>query len=642
MNYIPEFLNPALTKALGWTILHSLWQSTLIAVLLSIVMLLLHRQSSHLRYRVAMGALFLNLAAALVTFIYYYQSSPIKAGLTAVIVPATASFSEPPIVSAEANGFWLLAGAADYFSAHLPLLVSLWLLGMALMLLRFIGGLAYLQRLKSYKTTPVTDQWQNRLLQLSQELKINKAIRLTESALVQTPLVIGFFKPVILLPLGTISDLPLAQIEAILAHELAHLKRNDYFFNLLQSLTEIIFFYHPAIWWVSDYVRIERENCCDDLAVAVCGDSLAYARALATLAERTAGAPGLSLAFAGKDGSLLARIRRLVQQPGTRPSFTDGFVAATALLLCLTFLSATALANLNPRLKSTLPAAPVHSVNVPVHPVISVTAQYPPVAVNSKAIPDTVPTSSDLVIIKNKRGKVTDVFVDGQQVPKDKLPDYANRIEQALENQQKGKRMIANDTETLRKADAAVSRLNQPELAPVMPPPAPPVPVNPVIPPKPAAPMLPVKPVKPAKPAKPAVVPKAPKDAAVPGKGFFFDGNFPGGDSVFTQIEFNLNFDSTFKVLEKTMKVQEEQFRKQELVLQKQLASLQHKQHSLLQENMAKEHAKLAAEHAKLSKTHGAAMEKLISDLKKEGLYQEGKNRQIIINSEGLFIDGKK
>ncbi|MGV3589787.1 MAG: M56 family metallopeptidase [Adhaeribacter sp.] len=635
MNYLPEFLAPALTKALGWTILHSLWQSTLIAVLLSVAMLLLHRQSSRLRYRVAIGALFLNLAVAVVTFSYYYQSHPANAGLKAVVAPTTSYFSSQPAAAEESN-FSLLTAASEYFAAHLPLLVSLWLLGMALMLLRFMGGLAYLQRLKSYKTTPVPDQWQNRLHQLSQELKIKKVIRLAESALVQTPLVIGYFKPVILLPLGTIAELPVAQIEAILAHELAHLKRHDYFFNLLQSLTEIIFFYHPAIWWISDYVRIERENCCDDLAVAVCGDSLAYARALANLAERTPGTPGLALAFAGKDGSLLARIRRLVQQPGSRPSFTDGFVAATVLLLCLTFLSATALANLKPTQPAVLPASTIHSVPEKL-------VQNLNFSNNIISVQDSVPTTSDLVIVKNKKGKVTEVFVDGQKVPKEKLPDYANRIEQALENQRKGKNIVLSETETLRKADAAVARLNQPPLPPAVAPPAPPIP-PPVFVPTPAEPVKPVKPVKPAKPAKPALVPAAPKGATVPSKGFFYDGDFFSfaNDSTFSKMAFNFNFDSTFKVLEKNMVLQEEQLRKHELVLQKQLETINNKHNSLQLEKLAKEHEKLAAEHTKMAKSHAAGMEKLIAELKKEGLYKEGKNRQILFNNDGLYIDGQK
>ena len=635
MNYLPQLLAPAITEALGWTILHSLWQSTFIAVLLSVAMLLLHRQSSQWRYRVAICALFLNLLAALATFNYYYSPNPVNSTAIPVMVPAAAT---SPIVSEEMS-FTLFSEAATYFSAHLPLLVTLWLLGMAMMLLRFIGGLAYLQRLKFYKNIPVPAPWQNRLHHLSQELKINKATRLAESVLVQTPVVIGFLKPVILLPLGTLSDLPVAQAEAILAHELAHLKRHDYFFNLLQSLTEVIFFYHPAIWWISDYVRIERENCCDDLAVAVCGDSLAYAHALATLAQKTSGAPGLSLAFAGKDGSLLARIKRLVQAPNTRPSFTDGFVAATVLLLSLTFLSATALANLKPGIE--MPPA-----LTPAKPVATIALQNPPLFIqnNPISVQDSVPKSGDLVIIKNRKGKITEVYIDGQKIPKDKLPAYANRIDQALATQQQGKVVAADDAESLRKAQVAVSRLNRKDarqIKPVIAPAAPPVPSVPGVPAVPAVPPAPAAPPEP--PAKPGIAPPAPpRKTPTPAKGSFL--NNESVEETFRLAQ--INFDSTLKAMEQEWKVQEENFRKQEMAFKGQLANLNFNlnlnENLKLQEKLAKEHALIAAEHAKISKRHADSMDKLIKALKKDGLYKEGKNHSIKINNDDLFIDGKK
>ena len=626
MNYIPELLAPAVTEALGWTILHSLWQCTLIAILLSLVMLLLHRQSSHWRYRVTLGALFLNLLVSGFTFNYYYQSSQYKKITTPFLAPAAAA--QVPMDTSSNISISLFSEAADYFSGHLPLLVTLWLLGMALMLLRFIGGLAYLQRLKSYKTTPVPVPWQSRLQYLSQELKITKIIRLAESALVQTPLVIGMLKPVILLPLGTLANLPAAQVEAILAHELAHLKRHDYFFNLLQSITEVIFFYHPAIWWISDYARIERENCCDDLAVAVCGDSVTYARALASLAEKTSGVSGLSLAFAGKDGSLLARIRRLVQQQNNRPSFTDGFVAATVLLLSITFLSATALANRQPDTTSGFaPAAETLSLTTP--------TQKAPLLSNSSFVPDSIPQGSDLVIIKNRKGKITEVYVDGQKIPKDKLPDYAARINHALATQQKSRSMAASDTESLQKAEVAVSRLSRKDARQVKPVIAPAAPAIPAVPPVPAVP--------PAPPAKPAIVPPVPpRQVPNPAEGsFFWDDSLEAAFRV-AQV----NFDSTLKAMEKEMKVQEENFRKQELAFQGQMANLNFnhnlKENFKLQEKLAKEHAQLAGKHSQISKRHASTMDKLIAALKKDGLYKEGKNRNIKVNNDGLFIDGKK
>ena len=123
-------------------------------------------------------------------------------------------------------------------------------------------------------------------------------------------------KPVVLLPASALAGLTPQQLEAILAHELAHIRRHDYLVNLLQTLVETLLFYHPAVWWLSRRIRIERENCCDDLAVSLCGDPCTYARALADL-EALRG-PARSLAMAANGGSLLQRVRRLLGAPTSR------------------------------------------------------------------------------------------------------------------------------------------------------------------------------------------------------------------------------------------------------------------------------------------------------------------------------------
>jgi beta-lactamase regulating signal transducer with metallopeptidase domain len=133
-------------------------------------------------------------------------------------------------------------------------------------------------------------EWQRVAEHLSESLGLRRAVRLLESAAVEVPSVLGSLRPVILLPASTLTGLTPEQIEMVLAHELAHIRRHDFLVNLLQALVETLMFYHPAVWWMSRRVRIERENCCDDLAVAVCGNPLQYARALTRLEELRAGA----------------------------------------------------------------------------------------------------------------------------------------------------------------------------------------------------------------------------------------------------------------------------------------------------------------------------------------------------------------
>ena len=168
---------------------------------------------------------------------------------------------------------------------------------------------------------------------LGRRLGIGRAVALLESSAISVPMVVGWLRPVVLVPASALAGLPPRQLAAILAHELAHVRRHDYLVNLLQAAVETLLFYHPAVWWVSAQVRRERENCCDDLAVAVCGDRLGYARALADLEGLRAPASPLVLAASG--GSLVERIRRLVGAPVHRPrrSWMAGVLALSLLPL---------------------------------------------------------------------------------------------------------------------------------------------------------------------------------------------------------------------------------------------------------------------------------------------------------------------
>ena len=163
-----------------------------------------------------------------------------------------------------------------------------------------------------------------------------RAITLLESTLVDVPTVIGWLKPVVLLPASAVAALSPQQLEAILAHELAHIRRHDYLVNLLQTLVETVLFYHPAVWWLSRRIRIERENCCDDLAVSLCGDPVAYANALADLESlRSETAPTHHIAMAATGGALLQRVRRLLGAPSSHSGRGPAWLAGSVALLLI-------------------------------------------------------------------------------------------------------------------------------------------------------------------------------------------------------------------------------------------------------------------------------------------------------------------
>ena len=210
---------------------------------------------------------------------------------------------------------------------------STWLSGVALLTLRLLAGWLWVQRLSSRGTSPAPRGWQQMVVRLSKRLHISRPIRLLESAMVEVPTVIGWLRPVVLMPASALAGMAPEQLEAILAHELAHIRRHDYLVNLLQTLVETLLFYHPAVWWLSRRIRIERENCCDDLAVSLCGDPYAYAKALADLEELRADSGRLVLAATG--GSLLYRVRRLLGAPVARrprPWLAGGRATAVVLI----------------------------------------------------------------------------------------------------------------------------------------------------------------------------------------------------------------------------------------------------------------------------------------------------------------------
>lgn len=336
MNWIQQFIPTQLIDVLGWTLIHSLWQGASLAILLAIVLIFLRRNSSKVRYFIAASALFTLTLAAVITFVSLYQSENYQAQVSTLtqtppsIASGKSSLALIRPIAIDSQG--QLAFFSDYFNQHLPLIVTIWLLGVLVLMLRFLGGFAYLQRLRHHQVTSVSKDWQVKTLEIADQLRIKKVVRLFESAMVKTPMVIGHLKPVILLPLGTISGLGSKQVESILAHELAHIARNDYLVNILQSIVEIFLFFNPAMWWISARIREERENCCDDIALQLTNDRLTLVKTLATLEEMRVSAPQAAVAFAGKKGGLVGRIRRIVNSPRTNATFSEGFVAAMLLI----------------------------------------------------------------------------------------------------------------------------------------------------------------------------------------------------------------------------------------------------------------------------------------------------------------------
>lgn len=301
MNLILELVRHPAASRWGEVLLHFLWQGTVVAALLAVVLARLRHATATTRYQLACAAMGLMAVLPLATWLILDGSSwlPSTHGSAGSVTRGISPSDAAPELAAEAfNLPW--RGSV----------MLVWILGAVGFGVRLIGGWWQARRLTERNVVPLGEPWAARLRELARRLEVSRPVRLLESGVVSAPLVLGWLRPVILMPVGLVTSLTPGEVDAILAHELAHLRRHDYLVNLGQRVIEALLFYHLAVWWVSERIRAERENCCDDLAAQAVGDGRVVARALVALAEREVGIPALALAADG--GALGERVRRLL------------------------------------------------------------------------------------------------------------------------------------------------------------------------------------------------------------------------------------------------------------------------------------------------------------------------------------------
>ena len=304
MTNFAHWISPEVMRMLGWTLLHFIWQGAALAALFAAVVAAC--RSAAARYAVAVATLVLMMAAPAITFTWLYRDSnpAVRSGAKAVYPMAGTA----PRHAAAPSG----APAAEVRSEQptgMLWLVELWFLGVLVLSLRTAGGLFLIERMRRREIQPVGRELYLRCIALQLRMGVERAVRYCGCQKLDAPAVLGWFRPVVLLPVRALMGLSEEQMEAVIAHELAHIRRLDCFVNLFQIAAETLLFYHPAVWWVSQRIRVERENCCDDEAIAVCGDAVNYARAL-TLMEEWRTAPALMMA--ANRSPLAERVVRLL------------------------------------------------------------------------------------------------------------------------------------------------------------------------------------------------------------------------------------------------------------------------------------------------------------------------------------------
>src|SRR5712692_9819675 len=330
MSTVANWISPEVLRTLGWTLLHFLWQGAGLAALFAVGAAVCRSASA--RYALAVGALVLMLVSPVITFSWLRaQASPaVQIGAEGASTWAETSTQNATALSGSRAP---VAGSRTEQPMGMLWLVEAWFLGVLLLSLRTAGGLILIERMRRKAIKPVGTELYARCLALQRKMGLDRVIRYCECHRLDAPAVLGWFRPVVLLPVRALTGLTEAQMEAVIAHELAHIRRLDCFVNLFQIATETLLFYHPAVWWVSQRIRAEREHCCDDEAISICGDAVIYARAL-TLMEEWRTAPALMMA--ANRSPLAERVVRLLGLNGAAATGRTRMAGLGVSAVCLT------------------------------------------------------------------------------------------------------------------------------------------------------------------------------------------------------------------------------------------------------------------------------------------------------------------
>ncbi len=488
MEGILEILPKALREAIAWTLFHSLWQGLLIAVFLGLVLFSLRKAISLKRYLFSITALLLFFGGSLFTFTRYYQA--VDEGRNETLV-ATALFlqNEAPASSiASEMQISFLNTLSELYNIHADLIFGFWFMGISLFSLRFFGGIIYTQRLKSIAIESPPASLMKKFEQLKQRLHIRKQVKLLQSGWVRVPMLAGYLRPVILLPVSLVSHIPASQLEAILLHELIHLKRHDNMINILLRIMEILFFFNPAVWWISGIIRREREGACDEKALEFYQDKISYAQALASIEEFRQNIPVYAAAFSGNKNNLLNRIKRLTMKKQRNNNYLSGLLAVTLVFGSLLVFTASGKI-------SSSSSEDVFYENVTEAGLVKA---EPSEAIQKNLLqPDTLKekkktrsiageVDEKMLVVKSEDGKIVKMIVEGEEINEadykkhmpqvEKLEEKAREKDKQLEEQlqvqkklmQEMEEDLALREEELRKIEAKVrermEKFNQEEM----------------------------------------------------------------------------------------------------------------------------------------------------------------------------------
>ncbi len=449
-------------RALCLTLVHSLWQGLLAAIVTGGILLCTRTSKPEFRYNLLASVLMLFVIGAGLTFSLMLRDvSQGSGGALSGEWMISAAFQDAgnaAIVATE-NG-WVMQAMA-FFNRNAQVIVTVWFLIFTLKSLMAASGLLYLRKVAAQVSAPDM-KWIIRFYELADRMRVNQEVELRESVQVAVPIVIGFIKPIVLVPLGMLANLPAAQVEAILLHELAHIRRRDYLVNLLQVFCENIFFFNPAVWWMSKLIREEREHCCDDLAISVIHNKTSFIQALVSFQEYNQSRPVFEMAFSKKRNHLLERIKRIINNNNKPLNAMEKLFVTFSLAAAIVLSAATTPQNAAKGQRETLRTAtqPQTGIPAPVKPEVK---RLPDADKRSVSKPDTLPgkklRSAETEIhaaniytpregistynvtrnnkqyeIVQRNGKIISLFVDDQEIAAGDYVKYQPEIDKIMED----------------------------------------------------------------------------------------------------------------------------------------------------------------------------------------------------------------
>tara|TARA_R110000796_G_scaffold96719_4_gene203266 strand:- start:36346 stop:39135 length:2790 start_codon:yes stop_codon:yes gene_type:complete len=414
------FINSQWAEALGLTLFDSLWQGALVLIASFVVLLFMKKASPAKRYAVVLVAIFILPLLSITTFLGHLDNgaatstlnSPLDFENTSVFSLEFSEISAP--IEQAAVPPTILAKWKVWTSQNANLALVIWLMGAFLFTVRMLGGFYFLNRLKSGANLITDKAWLEKMSALCTSLKIKGKVLLKQSERVSSPLVMGVIKPVIIFPMGLIQALPTDEIEAILVHELAHIKRKDFLINIVINLLQVVYFFHPAFWWLKVQLDAEREFHCDDIALNQLGKKLTLIRALTNASEYQGHKFQPALAFAGKKNQLLNRVKRIAYHK-PQMNWLSGFISLGILVLSFALMSQ----NASQEDKPTMAQLEENNIeNLMQDPALQDTTKV------NKAILELLNPNSKVTVKTDASGAVTMILNDKKEITGDEYEAY--------------------------------------------------------------------------------------------------------------------------------------------------------------------------------------------------------------------------